>query len=276
MTIAPLRVVGLGPGDAALLTPQARAAIAGSQCIVGYTLYVDMVPEDLRHGREVLATGMMAEVERCNAAIDAALAGRATCVVCSGDPGVYAMAGLVFELLAQRGLSQRAELTGLAELAELADAVEVVPGVPALCGAAALLGAPLMHDFASVSLSDLLTPWPVIERRLEAALGADFVVVIYNPRSRRRADHLEKALAIAARHRGPETPVGLVRQAYRPDQQVSVTPLAAFDPATVDMLSIVIIGNGATGMVGNRMVTPRGYLDKYAPDGARRKGAAKK
>lgn len=270
MTIAPLRVVGLGPGDAALLTPQARAAIAGSQCIVGYTLYVDMVPEDLRHGREVLATGMMAEVERCNAAIDAALAGRATCVVCSGDPGVYAMAGLVFELLAQRGLPQ------LPDLAELADAVEVVPGVPALCGAAALLGAPLMHDFASVSLSDLLTPWSVIERRLEAALGADFVVVIYNPRSRRRADHLEKALAIAARYRGPETPVGLVRQAYRPDQQVSVTPLAAFDPATVDMLSIVIIGNGATGMVGNRMVTPRGYLDKYAPDGARRKGAAEK
>lgn len=267
MTIAPLRVVGLGPGDAALLTPQARAAIAASECIVGYTLYVDMVPEDLRHGREVLATGMMAEVERCNAAIDAALTGRATCVVCSGDPGVYAMAGLVFELLKQRGLPQ---------LDELADAVEVVPGVPALCGAAALLGAPLMHDFASVSLSDLLTPWPVIERRLDAALGADFVVVVYNPRSRRRADHLEKALDIAARHRGPDTLVGLVRQAYRADQQVSVTPLAAFNPADVDMLSIVIIGNGATGMVGNRMVTPRGYMEKYAPDGARRQDAAKK
>ncbi len=263
MTIAPLRVIGLGPGDAALLTPQARAAIAASDCIVGYTLYVELVPEELRHGREVLATGMMAEMERCNAAIDAALAGRATCVVCSGDPGVYAMAGLVFELLDQRGL------------AHLAHAVEVAPGVPALCGAAALLGAPLMHDFASVSLSDLLTPWPVIERRLDAALGADFVVVIYNPRSRRRADHLEKALAIAARHRGPDTPVGLVRQAYRPDQQVSVTPLAAFDPVTVDMLSIVIIGNGTTTMVGGRMVTPRGYMDKYAPggrDGTRRKG----
>ncbi|WP_035068137.1 precorrin-3B C(17)-methyltransferase [Nitratidesulfovibrio termitidis] len=263
MTIAPLRVIGLGPGDAALLTPQARAAIAASDCIVGYTLYVDLVPEELRHGREVLATGMMAEMARCNAAIDAALAGRATCVVCSGDPGVYAMAGLVFELLDQRGL------------AHLAHAVEVAPGVPALCGAAALLGAPLMHDFASVSLSDLLTPWPVIERRLDAALGADFVVVIYNPRSRRRADHLEKALAIAARHRGPDTPVGLVRQAYRPDQQVSVTPLAAFDPVAVDMLSIVIIGNGTTTMVGGRMVTPRGYMDKYAPggrDGTRRKG----
>lgn len=260
MTIAPLRVIGLGPGDVALLTPQARAAIAASHCIVGYTLYVELVPQELRHGREELATGMMAEMERCNAAIDAALAGRATCVVCSGDPGVYAMAGLVFELLDQRGL------------AHLAHAVEVVPGVPALCGAAALLGAPLMHDFASVSLSDLLTPWPVIERRLEAALGADFVVVIYNPRSRRRADHLEKALAIAARHRGPDTPIGLVRQAYRPDQQVSVTPLSAFDPATVDMLSIVIIGNGATSMVGGRMVTPRGYMDKYAPDGTRKRG----
>ncbi|MBG3877865.1 precorrin-3B C(17)-methyltransferase, partial [Desulfovibrio oxamicus] len=155
--------------------------------------------------------------------------------------------------------------------AHLAHAVEVVPGVPALCGAAALLGAPLMHDFASVSLSDLLTPWPIIERRLDAALGADFVVAIYNPRSRRRADHLEKALAIAARHRGPDTPIGLVRQAYRPGQQVSVTPLSAFDPATVDMLSIVIIGNGATTMVGGRMVTPRGYMDKYAPDGTRKR-----
>lgn len=257
MTLAPLRVVGLGPGNAALLTPQARAAVAASCCIVGYTLYVELVPEELRHGREVLATGMMAEMERCNAAIDAALAGRATCVVCSGDPGVYAMAGLIFELLDRRGLGR------------LAHAVEVVPGVPALCGAAALLGAPLMHDFASVSLSDLLTPWPVIERRLDAALSADFVLVVYNPRSRRRVDHLEKALTLAARHRGPDTPVGLVHQAYRPDQRVSVARLADFDPAAVDMLSLVIIGNRDTRMVGGRMVTPRGYLDKYAPDGTR-------
>jgi precorrin-3B C17-methyltransferase len=198
----------------------------------------------------VLSTGMTGEVERCNAAIDLALEGVKTVVVSSGDAGVYAMAGLVLELMEARGLLKSLDL-------------EVVPGIPALCAAAALLGAPLMHDFAVVSLSDLLTPWETIEKRLSAAAGADFVVVLYNPRSGKRKDQLSKALAVLAAHRPGATPVGLVKRAYRPGQEVRTTTLADFDPETVDMQSILVIGNAATRMAGGRMLTPRGYAGKY-------------
>lgn len=252
MIPAPLYVVGLGPGDAALLTPQAVAALEAASVVVGYTLYVQLVPQALLEGKQVIATGMMGEMERCAAAIDRALAGEPTVVVCSGDPGIYAMAGLVFELLEERSLQDVVT-------------VHVVPGVPAVCAAAALLGAPLMHDFACISLSDLLTPWEVIERRLEAALAADFVVVIYNPRSRKRDWQLARALEMAQAHRDGDTPVGLVKQANRPEQVVMVRTLADFDPAAVDMLSILVIGNASTRCIGGRMVTPRGYMAKYRP-----------
>lgn len=247
---APLAVIGLGPGDTALLTPQALSALDAAEVVVGYTLYVSLIPQDVLRGKTVLSTGMMAEMDRCAAAIDHALAGRPTAVVCSGDPGIYAMAGLVFELLDERGLAD--EVT-----------VDVVPGVPAVCAAAALLGAPLMHDFACLSLSDLLTPWEVIERRAAASLGAGFVLVLYNPRSKRRDWQLARIIDMARHELSPETPVGVVRDAHRPGQAVFCRTLAAFDPAEVDMLSIVVIGNGSTRLVGGRMVTPRGYMDKY-------------
>lgn len=243
---AHLFVVGLGPGAAALLTPQAREMLAAAETIAGYSLYIKLVPEELLRGKTVLDTGMRHEQERCQAAIDAALAGHTVAVVCSGDAGIYGMAGLLLELLEAQGLTESVPLT-------------VAPGVPALCAAAALLGAPLMHDFACVSLSDLLTPWERIEQRLHAALQADFVLVIYNPRSKGRPDHLDRALEITRRYRSPQTPVGLVRKAYRPGQEVSVTPLEAFQSEAVDMLSLLIIGNSSTRSVRGRMLTPRGY-----------------
>jgi len=245
-----ITVVGLGPGDAALLPPLAREALLRAQAIVGYKGYIELVEPEILAGRRVLSTGMTGEVERCNAAIDLALEGVETVVVSSGDAGVYAMAGLVLELLEVRGLLDALEL-------------EVVPGIPALCAAAALLGAPLMHDFAVISLSDLLTPWEVIEKRLAAAAGADFVVVLYNPRSGRRKDQLPKALAVLAAHRPGTTPVGLVKRAYRPGQEVVATTLAGLDPESVDMQSILVVGNAATRMAGGRMLTPRGYAGKY-------------
>ncbi|MDO9632465.1 MAG: precorrin-3B C(17)-methyltransferase, partial [Humidesulfovibrio sp.] len=202
--------------------------------------------------------GMTGEVERCNAAIDLARSGVETAVVSSGDAGVYAMAGLVLELVEARGLALELD-------------VEVVPGIPALCAAAALLGAPLMHDFAVISLSDLLTPWEVIMRRLAAAAGADFVIVLYNPRSVRRRDQLPLALAAIAAHRPGTTPVGLVKRAYRPGQEVIVTSLDGLDVEAVDMQSIVVVGNSATRLVaakaGQRMLTPRGYAGKYGLTG---------
>lgn len=247
---AALFVVGLGPGDAACLTPQARAALDAAQLIVGYDLYLELVPPELLAGKERLGTGMRHERQRCVAAVEAALAGIPTAVVCSGDPGVYALAGLVLEILEERGLADSIPLT-------------VVPGVPAVCAAAALLGAPLTHDFACVSLSDLLTPWPTIERRVAAALAADFVLVIYNPRSRGRQGHLARVLELARQERAPDCPVGLVRNAFRPGQAVSLHRLADFAPEQADMLSIVLLGNGESRQVGPYMLTPRGYARKY-------------
>jgi precorrin-3B C17-methyltransferase len=260
---APLYVIGLGPGTPDLLTPQAASILERCSVIVGYHGYIALLPEDLRNRKTIIATGMTGELVRTEAAVDAALNGEATVVVCSGDPGVYALAGLALELLERRGITP--------------DALPLVisPGVPAVCAAAALLGAPLTHDFACVSLSDLLTPWEVITRRLECAFAGDFVVALYNPRSRRRATHLDEALSIAKKHRAPECPVGVVQNAYRPGQKVSVTTLADCDPADADMFTILIIGNSASRIVpgsgdaplqwdsGARMLTPRGYMEKY-------------
>lgn len=250
MTNAPLYVVGLGPGDARCLTPQARTALDQAACIAGYQLYLDLVPPELLCGKTIISTGMRHEEERCAAAVDAALSGRPTALVCSGDPGVYALAGLTLETLAARGLLERVPLT-------------VVPGVPAVCAAAALLGAPLTHDFACISLSDLLTPWETIQRRLTATLEADFVCVIYNPRSKGRPHQLDQALAEARRVRRPDCPVGLVRKAFRPGQEVSVHALADFDARLADMLSLLIIGNNESRLLGPYMLTPRGYARKH-------------
>ncbi|HKK32779.1 MAG TPA: precorrin-3B C(17)-methyltransferase, partial [Desulfomicrobiaceae bacterium] len=200
--------------------------------------------------KEVLSTGMRRELDRAVAAVDRAAQGRDVVVVSSGDAGVYAMAGLVLECVDRKGLFAEIEC-------------RIVPGIPALCAAAALLGAPLMHDFASISLSDLLTPWELIEQRLEAAAGADFVIVLYNPKSRRRTDQLARALTIIGRHRDGSTPVGIVRRAYRPDQSVMVGRLDEVNPEDVDMTTICLVGNSRTEQLGEWMVTPRGYFEKY-------------
>ena len=247
---AGISVVGLGPGDASLLAPLAHDALAKARVLAGYSAYLDLVPPGLLTGKRIIATGMMGEVERCSMAIDAALAGEETVVVSSGDPGVYAMAGLVLELLESRRLLREVSF-------------EVVPGIPAVTAAAALLGAPLTHDFACVSLSDLLTPWEAIARRVNGAADADFVLALYNPRSKRRSSLLGEAFEIISRHRAPSTPVGFVRQAWREGQEVRVTRLSEADPGWADMLTIVIVGNSQTRLCGNRMLTPRGYAAKY-------------
>jgi precorrin-3B C17-methyltransferase len=232
----------------------ARRAIEEARVVVGYGTYLDLVSPELLAEKTVLRTGMTGEVDRCEQAVDRAMAGHDTVVVSGGDAGVYGMAGLALEILEARGLDTTLEFA-------------VVPGIPALAGAAALLGAPLTHDFACVSLSDLLTPWEVIERRIDLAAQADFVLAIYNPRSKKRTGHLSLAMDVIGRWRGPDTPVGVVRQAYRPGQEVFVTTLADFKPDCADMLTIVIVGAAASRNVSGRMLTPRGYREKYRLSG---------
>lgn len=243
-------MIGLGPGDPALLAPMALEALRACEVIVGYTTYVGLISKELLASKEVLSTGMRREMDRAVAAVDRAGQGRDVVVVSSGDAGVYAMAGLVLECVDRKGVAGEVEC-------------RIVPGIPALCAAAALLGAPLMHDFASISLSDLLTPWELIEQRVEAAAGADFVIVLYNPKSKRRTDQLARALTIIGSHRDGSIPVGIVRRAYRPDQEVRVRRLDEVNPDEVDMTTICLVGNSRTEQLGEWMVTPRGYFEKY-------------
>jgi len=245
-----LTAVSLGPGDESLLTPAARQAIEAADVVAGYKGYIELVSPALLEGKEVVSTGMMGEVERARMAIESARSGKRTVMVCSGDAGIYAMSGLLLEILEVENLLDEVPFT-------------VVPGVAAFNSAAALLGAPLMHDFASVSLSDLLTPWAVIEKRLRLAAEADFVIAIYNPRSKKRGGHLQKALDIIGESRGPSTPVGIVGRAYRDGQSVKTVTMGTVDPELVDMQTVLIIGNSATRMAGDRMLTPRGYHRKY-------------
>ena len=243
-------MVGLGPGHVSLLSPQALEAIEDARAIVGYRRYVGMIPESLKAGKTVITTGMKGELDRVGRAVEQAVSGVSTVVVSSGDPGVYGMAGLVLEVVEKEDLWDQVH-------------IEVLPGIPALTAAAALLGAPLVHDFAVVSLSDLLTPWELIETRLKYAAKADFVIVLYNPRSKKRHWQLGRAIEIISEHRDPKTPAGVVYQAYRPGQKVSVCDLSGFDPEEVDMLSIVFIGNSQTRIAKGGMLTPRGYMEKY-------------
>ncbi|WOX08746.1 precorrin-3B C(17)-methyltransferase [Streptomyces sp. N50] len=236
-----LAVVGLGPGARDLLTPRAKAELRRAAVLVGLDQYVDQIRDLLRPGTVVLESGLGAEEERARTAVAEARKGQAVALIGSGDAGVYAMASPA--------------------LAEASDDIDVVgvPGVTAALAASAILGAPLGHDHVSISLSDLHTPWEVIERRVRAAAEADIVVTFYNPRSRGRDWQLPKALAILAGHREPTTPVGVVRNASRPDESSRLTTLAALDPAWVDMMTVVTVGNTATRDIAGRMVTPRGY-----------------
>ncbi|MFI1735328.1 precorrin-3B C(17)-methyltransferase [Streptomyces acidicola] len=236
-----LAVVGLGPGARDLLTPRARAELRRAAVLVGLDQYVDQIRDLLRPGTRILESGLGAEEERARTAVAEARCGQAVALIGSGDAGVYAMASPA--------------------LAEASDDIDVVgvPGVTAALAAGAILGAPLGHDHVSISLSDLHTPWEVIERRVRAAAEADIVVTFYNPRSRGRDWQLPKALAILAGHREPTTPVGVVRNASRADESSRLTDLESLDPATVDMVTVVTVGNTATREIAGRMVTPRGY-----------------
>lgn len=237
-----LYVIGMGPGGAEQLTPQALRALEDSQVVCGYTTYMDLARGFLE-GKELVTTPMTRELERCRTALERAAAGETTAMICSGDAGVYGMAGPILQL---------AE-----EFPEVE--VEVVPGITAALSGAAVLGAPLMHDFAVISLSDLLTPWEVIRRRLELAAQGDFVLCLYNPSSRRRRDHLRMACDIVLAHRGPETVCGWVRNAGRAQEEHQVLTLGELQEAQVDMFTTVFIGSAATRRIGDRMVTPRGY-----------------
>ena len=243
-----LTVIGIGPGALALMTPAASEALERADVILGYKTYVGLIDGVApRVPRET--SGMRSEVERATRAIELAHAGKRVVLVSGGDPGVYGMAGLVLEVLREHGNDDIA--------------VEVIPGVPALCAAAALLGAPLMHDFAAVSLSDLLLPLDEILRRLDLAAQADFVLCLYNPQGRNRTEPFQRACEALARHRAPSTPVGIVRSAYREGQAVTITTLAELPQAGVDMTTLVVVGNSRTFVHNGRMVTPRGYSDKY-------------
>lgn len=241
-----LSLIGTGPGALDQLTLAARSALLAADILVGYELYLELLAPLRRPGQMVAAYAITQERQRAQAAIELAQWGLNVAVVSSGDCGIYGMAGLVLELLAEAGISDLP--------------VEVLPGVSAVNAAAARLGAPLMHDFCTISLSDRLTPWPVIKKRLRAAAAADFVTALYNPRSRDRQHQLVDAKAIFLEFRSPQTPLAIVRAAYRPEEQITLTTLGAFQPETVDMFSLVLIGNASTRRFHDWLITPRGYL----------------
>lgn len=248
-----LYIVGVGPGHHDHMTYRAREAIAESDTIVGYTTYVNLV-EDFIQGKDVYSYAMTQEVERARQCIDLAESGRTVSLVSSGDPGIYGMAGLIYEMLAESGWDPK---TGLP--------VEIIPGVSALNSCSAIVGSPLMTDFAVLSMSDLLVPWDVIEKRVEAAAAGDFVIVVYNPASKRRIRQLHDARSIILKYRSPKTPVAIIKGAYRNSQTVVLTTLEGL-PDHADklgMISTVIIGNSSTYTYGDLMINPRGYHSKY-------------
>ncbi|SET23931.1 cobalt-precorrin 3 C17-methyltransferase [Natronincola peptidivorans] len=236
-------VVGIGPGDEAYMTPAAREAIISSDVIIGYKTYIDLISH-LITDKKVVDSGMKREIERCNLALDFAEEGAAVALVSSGDPGIYGMAGAMLEVKTQR--DSKVE-------------IEVIPGVTAVSAAAAVLGAPLMHDFAVISLSDLLTDWKVIKKRLQLAAEGDFVIALYNPKSKGRVTQIEEAREILLHYREKETPVGLVRNAKRAEEAAVVTTLKEMLQHPIDMLTVVIIGNSNTFVENGKIITPRGY-----------------
>ena len=244
-------LVGLGPGAEDYLSLRARQALAEAEVIIGYGTYIKLI-QHLLTDQEVIRKGMTEELDRCVAAYEYAQAGRRVALISSGDIGVYGMAGPTYEVLLRSGWHPGGDIE-----------VEVIPGITSLSACASLVGAPLTHDFCSISLSDLLTPWPVIAQRLAAAARGDFVIALYNPRSGRRTQHLVEAQRILLRHRRPETPVAIVKSAYREGQAVHLTHLGALAEAQIGMLSTVLIGNASTYVQDGLMVTPRGYAQKY-------------
>ncbi|MDJ0677066.1 MAG: precorrin-3B C(17)-methyltransferase [Calothrix sp. MO_167.B42] len=241
-------LVGMGPGRLSQMTPAAQMAVTGADAVIGYGLYIDLIAPILRPGQVVEALPITQERQRAQRAIELAQWGLSVAVVSSGDCGIYGMAGLVLEELQGHGWDGKVP------------SIEVFPGITALQAAAARVGTPLMHDFCAISLSDLLTPWEVIKKRLEAAALGDFVTALYNPRSQTRTQQLGIARDIFLKYRHGNTPVALVRSAYREDEQITLTTLEQLLPESVDMLTTVLIGNQSTRTYGDWMITPRGYL----------------
>lgn len=240
-----LYLIGLGPGGGQDLTLRAKQALEESDLLVGYTTYINLIRQDFPE-KEMLSTPMRREEERCRLALERAAEGKTVAMVCSGDPGVYGMAGLCYELAGEYPPLE----------------IEVIPGVTAATGGAAVLGAPLTHDFAVISLSDLLTPMETIEARLEAAARADFVLCLYNPSSRKRKDYLRRACDILLRYQSPDTPCGYVRNIGRAGEEGVILSLAELREAQVDMFTTVYVGNRQTMVVNGKLVTPRGYLQR--------------
>ena len=234
-------LVGLGPGDPAHMTPAAEEAITGADVLCGYTVYLDLLKGRFPD-KETFTTPMTKEMERCRWAVDQAEQGKTVAMLCSGDAGVYGMAGPVLELAENRDID-----------------IEVIPGVTAALSGAAVLGAPLTSDFCVISLSDHLTPWETIETRLRCAAAGDFSVVLYNPRSRQRQEHLKQACDILLEVKSPDTVCGWVRNIGRDGQETQITTLSALRDAELDMFCTVFIGTSATRVIDGRMVTPRGY-----------------
>lgn len=250
-----IMLVGLGPGGNEHLTYRARAAIAEADTVIGYTTYIRLVA-DLLEGKEIIRKSMTEELDRAIEALDRARQGKKVALVSSGDAGVYGMAGPTFEVLFQAGWTPDSDIE-----------VEIIPGASALNTCAALVGAPLTHDFCAISLSDLLTPWPVIARRLDATASADFVVALYNPKSGRRMRQIVEAQRLFLRHRRSDTPVAIVKSAYRKKQHIEFTTLEKMSECDIGMLTTVLIGNSNTFVKHGLMVTPRGYANKYDVDG---------
>ncbi|WP_088102344.1 precorrin-3B C(17)-methyltransferase [Halalkalibacter urbisdiaboli] len=246
-----LLIIGFGPGHEQHMTIRAKEAILESDSIIGYNTYVDLI-RPLLTNQTIVRTGMTEEVSRAQEAVRQAEQGKKVAVISSGDAGVYGMAGLVYEVLIEKGWKEK---TGVE--------VEIIPGVSAINSVGSLLGAPIMHDACTISLSDHLTPWELIKKRIDAAAQADFVIALYNPKSGRRTKQIEEAQRILLLHRSPDTPVGLVKSAYRDRQHIVMTKLSEMLEHEIGMLTTVIIGNGSTFMYDGKMITPRGYQRKY-------------
>ena len=248
-----LFIVGVGPGHHDHMTFRAKKVIEESDTIVGYTTYVKLV-QDLISGKDVYEYAMTQEVERAQQCIDLAKEGKIVSLVSSGDPGIYGMAGLIYETLAESGWDPKNGLQ-----------VEIVPGVSALNSCSAIIGSPLMTDFAVLSMSDLLVPWEIIVKRVEAAAQGDFVIVIYNPSSKKRIHQLQETRKILLKYRKPSTPVAIIKGAYRESQTVVLTDLENLEKHSdkLGMITTVIVGNSSTYNYKDLMINPRGYKSKY-------------
>lgn len=258
-----LYIVGTGPGDIAHMSGRAMEVLQSVDCVAGYSTYLEMI-HTLIKDKEVISTGMMKEIDRVEKAIEKALSGKSCALVSGGDPGIYAMAGLVFEICKNKGILLKRQSNHTDEgRDEPGLMIEIVPGIPALAAGAALAGAPLTHDFAAISLSDLLTPWQAIEKRITGAALADFVIVIYNPKSKKRDWQLKRAKELILEHRNGQTPVAVITGAMRENQRISFTTLSDLDPEEIGMQTVIFIGSSTSARYQDFLFTPRGYLKKY-------------